>query len=117
MGKKKVYDSETGEVLEVGEGGKEPAKVSVELLKSFRDAYSPCESEMLSDEVFTMGRLREYFGCFISVDPRWGDLLPSYLEKLDGYGYKMRTSYMGEPAIFVTFNHRRPFDFCNEEEV
>ena len=117
MGKKKVYDSETGEVLEVGGEGREPLKVSSELLKSFCEAYSPCDSETLAEEVFTMGRLREYFGCYISVDPRWGDLLPSYLEKLDERGYKLRTSWMGEPAIFVTFKLRRPFDFNNEEEI
>lgn len=116
MGKKKVYDSESGEVLEVGGGGDNSPKPSDELIESFCAAYTPCANEGMADEVFTIGKLREYFGCFMTVDPRWIDLLSFYLKDLERRGYRMMTSFMGEPAIFVTFNLKRAYDFSDEEE-
>lgn len=99
----KIYDSETGEVMEAGSVENKP-KPSQELLDGFYDTFTPCSSERMADEVFTMGKLREYFQCYISVDPRWGDMLPEYIAALVSKGYKVRTSYSGEPAIFVLWN-------------
>lgn len=105
MGKKrKMYDSETGDVWEEGAGVPGP-KPSQELLDGFYDTFLPCDSERLADEVFTMGKLREYFQCYVTVDPRWGDLLPEYLAALASKGYKMCTSFTGEPAVFVLWNN------------
>lgn len=117
MAKKKYYDSETGEVME--EGGKpEGPKPSQELLNGFYDTFIPCDTERMADEVFTMGKLREYFQCYISVDPRWGDMLPEYLAALASKGYKLKTSYSGEPAIFVLWNGfpMMPEDSGEEDE-
>lgn len=104
MGKKnKVYDSQTGEVWMDGATPPGP-QPSQELLDGFYETFLPCDSERMADEVFTMGKLREYFQCYVTVDPRWGDLLPEYLAALASKGYKMRTSYTGEPAVFVLWN-------------
>lgn len=105
MGKKnKVYDSQTGDVWMEGATPPGP-QPSQELLDGFYESFLPCDSERVADEVFTMGKLREYFQCYVTVDPRWGDLLPEYLAALASKGYRTHMSYMGEPAVFVLWNN------------
>ena len=102
--KKKIYDSETGEVME--ENDKLPImKPSQELIDGFCDTFLPCAKEGMADETFTMGKLREYFQCYKTVDPRWIDQLQDYIEALVSRGFSVKTSYTGEPAIFVMWNN------------
>lgn len=103
MGRKKsmkYYDEETGEVVEAGQSGE--AAVMDSLLQSFVNTYTPCDDESQADEVFTMGRLREYLQAFTM--PGTPDALPHYLSELKKQGYTVATSYGGDPAIFVCYN-------------
>ena len=55
----------------------------------------------MAQELFTMGRLREYFQAWIV--PRMPDPLPMYLDELAYLGYPMRTSFDGSPCIMVRY--------------
>jgi hypothetical protein len=55
----------------------------------------------MAQELFTMGRLREYFQAWIV--PRMPDPLPMYLDELSYLGYPMRTSFDGSPCIMVRY--------------
>lgn len=101
---KKIYNSETGEVEE--EGGKSIVlkKPIYALVQGFCDTFKPCEREQYADEVYTIARIRDYFQCYTVPDPKWIDLLPDYLDALEESGFKLRTSFAGESAIFVRYN-------------
>ena len=98
--KKKVYDTETGEVVEVG-GGNQPC-VMMELIDGFCNTFQPCDNEDDAEEVYSIGRLREYFQTFTM--PGAPDAFPKYLSELAARGYRLHTSYSGEPAIFVKWD-------------
>ena len=65
---------------------------------AFCNAYTPCDYEDETTEVFTDARLREFFKAWICP---LGDPLTTYLTLLSARGYTMRVSITGEPAIFV----------------
>jgi hypothetical protein len=65
---------------------------------AFCNAYTPCDYEDETTEVFTDARLREFFKAWICP---LGDPLATYLTLLSARGYTMRVSITGEPAIFV----------------
>ena len=90
----------TGQFMESGPGGG-GMKPTQALLRSFENAYEPVSSEHLAQELFTMGRLREYFQAWIV--PRMPDPLPIYLDELAYMGYPMRTSFDGSPCIMVRY--------------
>ena len=71
------------------------------LLDSFRDTYEPVNSEHLAQELFTTGRLREYFQAW--VVPKMPDPLPVYIDELAYMGFPMRTSFDGSPCIMVRY--------------
>ena len=117
---KKIYNSETGEVEEQG-GGKSGLPVvqpTWPLVEGFCDNYQPCGNELAADEVFTLGKLRDYFKCYAILDPRWVDVFPKYLDALVERGFKVQTAFCGEPAIFVNWKfapHRPEEDDFDEE--
>lgn len=84
---------------------KEEEKVTLESyyipqkVKAFVNSFVPCYSEGLASEVFTDAKLRRYFQAF--PIPSLGDLLITYLDKLEEHGFHLQTSITGEPAIFV----------------
>lgn len=84
-----------------GGGNSEPpkAKAISQLITAFTETYQPIEHEEMADEVFSMRRLRDYFGA--QLIPKMPDPIPPYLDDLEKRGYKMRTTYEGYPAIFV----------------
>ena len=90
----------TGLFMENGPGGG-GMKPTQALLRSFENTYEPVSSEHMAQELFTMGRLREYFQAWIV--PRMPDPLPMYLDELAYLGYPMRTSFDGSPCIMVRY--------------
>lgn len=90
----------TGQFMENGPGGG-GMKPTQALLRSFENTYEPVGSEHMAQELFTMGRLREYFQAWIV--PRMPDPLPMYLDELAYMGYPMRTSFDGSPCIMVRY--------------
>ena len=90
----------TGQFMENGPGGG-GMKPTQALLRSFENTYEPVSSEHMVQELFTMGRLREYFQAWIV--PRMPDPLPVYLDELAYMGYPMRTSFDGSPCIMVRY--------------
>lgn len=90
----------TGQFMENGPGGG-GMKPTQALLRSFENTYEPVGSEHMAQELFTMGRLREYFQAWIV--PRMPDPLPMYLDELAYMGYPMKTSFDGSPCIMVRY--------------
>lgn len=90
----------TGQFMENGPGGG-GMKPTQALLRSFENTYEPVGSEHMAQEVFTMGRIREYFQAWIV--PRMPDPLPMYLDELSYMGFPMRTSFDGSPCIMVRY--------------
>lgn len=115
MAKKKVYDSETGDVMEVGGNNLPAVEPIYALIDGFCETYKPCGSERYADETFTIARIREYFHCYTIPDPKWVDLLPKYLEALAAKDFKLRTSFCGEAAIFVQWQEC-PLEYDEEED-
>ena len=89
----------TGQFMENGPGG--GMKPTQALLRSFENTYEPVGSEHMAQELFTMGRLREYFQAWIV--PKMPDPLPMYLDELAYMGYPMRTSFDGSPCVMVRY--------------
>lgn len=72
--------------------------VSQHKVYAFCHTYQPVDNEQEADEVMTDARIRKYFQAF----PRnIGDPLNWYLDALSKNGYTLRTSTLGEPALFV----------------
>lgn len=84
-----------------GAGAPSGPKPSQPLLNAFQRSYEPVDSEHLAQAVFSLGRLREYFGAW--VVPKMPDLLNAYIEELDYMGYPMRTGFDGTPCIMVRY--------------
>ena len=84
-----------------GAGAPPGPKASQPMLVAFRNTFEPVSSEHLAQEVFTTGRLREYFQAWII--PKMPDPLPIYIEELDYMGFPMRTSFDGSPCILVRY--------------
>ena len=91
----------TGAFQQNGAGGPPAQKISHPLVTSFRNTYENVDSEHLAHEIFTLGRLREYFQAWIV--PRMPDPLPSYIDELDYIGFPIRTSFDGSPCIMVRY--------------
>lgn len=90
----------TGQFMEQGPGGG-GMKPTQALLRSFENTYEAVNSEHMAQELFTMGRLREYFQAWIV--PRMPDPLPMYIDELSYMGFPMRTSFDGSPCIMVRY--------------
>lgn len=86
---------------ENGAGGGGGLKPSQPLLNAFRRSYEPVDSEHLAQVIFSLGRLREYFGAWIV--PKMPDPLNTYIEELDYMGYHMRTGFDGTSCIMVRY--------------
>ena len=89
-----------------------------ELLDAFADSFLITEEEYDADRVFDYASLRQYFGAFMI--PNQPDPLPPYIEALKDMGYAFRTTFDGQPAIFVK-NKRKGERNCptlfSEEEI
>ena len=91
----------TEQFMHNGASGPPGLKASQPMLSAFRNAYEAVSSEHLAQELFTMGRLREYFQAWII--PKMPDPLPIYIEELEYMGFPMRTSFDGSPCIMVRY--------------
>lgn len=91
----------TEQFMHNGTSGPPGPKASQPMLSAFRNAYEAVSSEHLAQEIFTMGRLREYFQAWII--PKMPDPLPIYIEELEYMGFPMRTSFDGSPCIMVRY--------------
>ena len=91
----------TEQFMHNGASGPPGPKASQPMLSAFRNAYEAVNSEHLAQEIFTMGRLREYFQAWII--PKMPDPLPIYIEELEYMGFPMRTSFDGSPCIMVRY--------------
>ena len=91
----------TEQFMHNGASGPPGPKASQPMLSAFRNAYEAVSSEHLAQEIFTMGRLREYFQAWII--PKMPDPLPVYIEELEYMGFPMRTSFDGSPCIMVRY--------------
>lgn len=94
-----------------GAGGPPGPKASQPMLTAFRNTFEAVSSEHLAQEIFTIGRLREYFQAWII--PKMPDPLPIYIEELDYLGFPMRSSFDGSPCIMVRY--RSAVDIPTEE--
>lgn len=74
-------------------------KPSMQLVDAFERTYEPSSSEHTADDIFTVGRIREYFQAYIL--PKMPDPLNAYLEELECRGYRITGSFDGSPAIVV----------------
>lgn len=70
-----------------------------EKVEAFARRYRPVKKQGISTEVFTEGRLREFFGAYPL--PAQGDLLRIYLEGIKKRGFLMEVSLSGEPAVLA----------------
>ena len=84
-----------------GPGAPSGPKPTQSLLDTFQNTYETVSSEHLAQELFTMGRLREYFQAWIV--PKMPDPLPAYLDELSYMGYPMHTGFDGSPCIMVRY--------------
>ncbi len=84
------------------------AKAVPSLVDAFCDNYSLATCEEYADEVFSLHRLRSYFGAFI-VNPKLPDPLPPYLDELEKRGFALQTTYDERPALFL-MNRKRLTD-------
>lgn len=89
-----------------------------ELLQAFRDTFTDTDQEYYADRVFDYAALRQYFGCILI--PKQPDPLPPYIEAMKEMGFKFRTSFDGQPAVFVK-NKRKGVRNCpalfSDEEI
>jgi hypothetical protein len=81
------------------------------LLDAFQNTFEPVSSEHLAQELFSAGRLREYFQAWII--PKMPDPLPAYIQELSCMGFPMRTSFDGTACIMV--RHRVATEVKAEE--
>lgn len=79
-----------------------------DLLYAFADTFEDCDQEYYADRVFDYASLRQYFGCILI--PKMPDPLPPYIEAMKEMGYVFRTSFDGQPAIFVKYKNQRKRD-------
>lgn len=117
-GKKKLSIKRVGEIMDEldtphgeydltesfqknGASGPPGPRASQAMLDAFQNAYEPVSSEHLAQELFSMGRLREYFQAWII--PKMPDPLPVYIDELAYMGFPMRTSFDGTPCIMVRY--------------
>lgn len=71
-----------------------------QLVEAFLDAYEPFDDEWHADEIFTLGKLRQFFSAFAPA-PGVVDPIKEYLDMLTANGFNMRVTCDGLPAIFV----------------
>lgn len=79
----------------------EPMLVVIDqLVDCFTGSYEPCYKEYDADEVFTIGKLRNFF-CAYDPKPGFVDPIGEYLRILSEEGFVLQVTYEGLPAIFV----------------
>lgn len=71
-----------------------------QLVEAFLDAYEPFDDEWHADEIFTLGKLRQFFSAFAPT-PGVIDPIGEYLRILSENGFSMHVTCDGLPAIFV----------------
>ena len=88
-----------------------------DLLEAFSTTFEDCDQEYYADRVFDYAALRQYFGCILI--PKMPDPLPPYIEAMKDMGFVFRTTYDGQPAVFVKNKHKGkrncPALFTDEE--
>ena len=95
-------DFDLGESFQKNGAGASPGpRPSQPLLNAFQRSYEPVDSEHLAQVIFSLGRLREYFGAW--VIPKMPDPLNAYIEELGYMGYPMRTGFDGTSCIMVRY--------------
>lgn len=94
---KKLYNSETGDVMnnddEHGQPAIEPLRVPG-VLNEITDNYIPAPDERCADEVWSMGMLRERLSGWL-VFGAVEDVLQGYLEELHDMGYILQDTSSG----------------------
>ena len=85
----------------------------MQLVDAFCDTYRDAGSEETADEIFTMRRLREYFGAWPL--PKTPDPLPPYVNELERRGFAMHTCWDGQPALFCQRQAERAVTVAVEE--
>ena len=79
----------------------EPILVVIDqLVECFIGNYDPHFNENTADDVFTIGRLRNFF-CAYDPKPGFADPIGEYLRILGEQGFVLQVTYEGLPAIFV----------------
>lgn len=79
----------------------EPILIVIEgLIDAFIDAYEPAPSEWEADEIYPLGRLREFFGAY-APNPGMIDPISTYINELREQGFIMQVVSSGYPAIVV----------------
>ncbi len=78
-----------------------PVLIVIEqLVEAFVNNYEPGGNEWDAEEVFTIGKLRSFF-CAFEPKPGFIDPIGEYLRILAEYGFSLKVSAEGMPAIFV----------------
>lgn len=90
-------------------------KASMQLVDAFERAYESSNSEHTADEIFTIGRIREYFQAYIL--PKMPDPLNAYLEELECRGYRVTSSFDGSPVILVRNRIRYAVEMEDENNM
>lgn len=75
------------------------------LLEAFADTFVDAKEEFYSDVVMDYAALRQYFGAMRV--PKEPDPLPPYLDALPPMGYPFRTTFDGQPALFLKRRHKQ----------
>lgn len=98
MGKRKTYNSETGDVIEEGEqqGGVipvEPLRIPGRI-DQFLNEYIPAPSPCKASEWLTYQAMRDYFGCNMPYGAK-KDPLQEVIDELSYHGFTMTDTGCG----------------------
>lgn len=93
MGKRKYEEEEAPQAV-----------VNESLLATFNETYIDCDKELQSDVVMDYAGLRQYFGAMRM--PKEPDPLPPYLDALPLIGFPFRTTFDGQPALFLKLRNK-----------
>lgn len=74
------------------------------LLDAFKETFRDCNDEFYADVVMDYAALRQYFGAMRM--PKEPDPLPPYLDALPLMGFPFRTTFDGQPALFLKRRHK-----------
>ena len=97
---RKSYNSETGEVSMQNDSQGPVLIVINGMVDAFCEVYEPCDSECAADEIFTIGRLREFFNAYQMIG--MVDPLSEYLNMLAEQGYCLHMTSLGVPGLTVS---------------
>lgn len=115
--KKKIYDSETGDVMQQQDGDVltvEPLRVPG-VVDDFMSTYIPAPDEHTASDVLSIGELRDQLCCWMTFGSKT-DVLQEYLDILADNGYVLQNTSSG-PALCVIRRYCDRVFFNEAEEV